>query len=155
MKVLIIEDDEYKRRWLEEAVSNSVPDANIETARSVNTGLASVERFRPDALLLDMSLTTFDIGPDEPGGRPQNFGGLEVLRQMDRLDIVVPTVVITQHERFESASGEVAIDVLGQELAREFKASFRGLIYYNTSQGAWKVHLKRILRQLSKEKRRG
>ena len=152
MKVLIVEDDEYKQRWIAEAVRSCLSDAEILTARSVNAGLKNAEEQAPDVLLLDMSLTTFDIGPDEPGGRPQNFGGLEILRQMDRLDLVVPTVVITQHGSFESASGEVGIDVLGEELKRDFPASFRGLIYYNTSQGGWKVHLKKILRQLAKEK---
>ena len=69
---------------------------------------------------------------------------------MDRLGLVVPTVVITQHERFESATGEIDIDKLADELNEDFPDSFRGIIYYNSSQGAWKLHLKRILRELTR-----
>src|SRR5215469_6069010 len=107
MKVLIVEDDEFKRRRIAQVVRDSFPDVELTLERSVNSGLNGIVDGRPDIVLLDMSLTTFDVGPRESGGKPQNFGGLEILRQMDRLQIVIPVIVITQHERFAAGRKEI------------------------------------------------
>jgi DNA-binding NarL/FixJ family response regulator len=147
MNVLIIEDDEFKQRRITQAVLLSHPDAIVSVGRSVNSGLACILETHPDVVLLDMSLTTFDIGPGEPGGRPQNFGGMEILRQMDRLQIVVPVIVITQHERFATGSREVHLSALHRELTEQHSTVFKGLIYYNSARGDWQ----RLLRQLLKE----
>jgi DNA-binding LytR/AlgR family response regulator len=150
MKVVIIEDDEFKQRRIAQAVNDLWPDVEMSIGRSVNSGLTCIRDFRPDAILLDMSLTTFDVGPGEPGGRPQNFGGIEVLRQMDRLHIIVPVIVITQHERFVAGSHEVHLSALHKELTEEHASVFKGLIYYNSAAGIWERHLRTLLRQVLK-----
>ena len=139
--ILIIEDDEFKGKRIAQAIKDIFPEATILLERAVNSGLKTIVERRPALILLDMSLTTFDIGPDEPGGRPQNFGGMEVLRQMDRLNVVIPTIVITQHERFVSAGEEVNLLSLNRELVEEHAKVFKGLVYYNTARGGWREDL--------------
>ena len=95
-----------------------------------------------------MSLTTFDVGPNEPGGRPQNFGGMEVLRQMDRLNVIVPTIVITQHEHFVSGNEEVNLLSLNKELVEEHEKVFEGLVYYNSAKGGWEKKLISLVRAI-------
>ena len=139
--ILIIEDDEFKGKRIAQAIQEICPEATIVLERAVNSGLKAIVERRPALILLDMSLTTFDIGPDEPGGRPQNFGGMEVLRQMDRLNVAIPTIVITQHERFASAGEEVNLASLKKELVEEHAKVYRGLVYYNTARGGWREEL--------------
>ncbi|MGE5537150.1 MAG: response regulator [Gemmatimonas sp.] len=150
--VVIIEDDQFKQKRIEEAVREIAPGATIVSARSVNSGMESIEEHNPTCILLDMSLTTFDIGPEDAGGRPQNFGGLEVLRQMDRLGLNIPTIVITQHVRFTKGSDEVKLDVVSQELAHEHPNVFRGLIYYNSAQGQWKSTLRKFILEVFRQR---
>jgi len=151
MKVLIIEDDEFKQRRIAQVVRELDEGAELGMERSVNSGLRKIVDDTPELILLDMSLTTFDVGPNEPGGRPQNFGGLEVLRQMDRLGITVPVVVITQHERFARGSTEVHLSTILQELQQEHSQLFRGLVYYNSAIGGWEAELKRCIAQARRE----
>ena len=56
MKILIVEDDVFKQRRLEEAAEEIVPTAEINSARSVNGGMSAIQNFEPDLILLDMSL---------------------------------------------------------------------------------------------------
>ena len=142
MKVLIVEDDEFKQRRIAQVVREDYPEAEVHLERSVNSGLKGISEFHPDLILLDMSLTTFDVGPGEPGGRPQNFGGIEVLRQMERLNFTIPVIVITQHERFADRGEEVHLSAVHKELREEHAEVFKGLIYYNSAAGSWKKQLR-------------
>ena len=148
MTVLIIEDDEFKQRRIAQVVRDFRPQTRIVLEKSVNAGLSGLSRERPDLILLDMSLTTFDVGPGEPGGRPQNFGGMEILRQMERLEILIPVVVITQHERFAKGSQEVLLSALHRELKERHGSVFKALIYYNSAAGGWEKMLRAQLRDL-------
>ncbi|MCY4557661.1 MAG: response regulator [Chloroflexi bacterium] len=150
--VLVIEDDEFKGKRLEQALRKMLPASTLVLERAVNSGLRTIVEQRPDLILLDMSLTTFDVGPHEPGGRPQNFGGMEVLRQMDRLSIAIPTIVITQHERFVSGDEQVNLSTLNRELVEEHEKVFRGLIYYNSARGEWERKLASLVKPLVAEK---
>ena len=147
MKVLIIEDDEFKQRRIAQAVRDYRPDIDVVLERSVNSGLNGITAHHPDLILLDMSLTTFDVGPGEPGGRPQNFGGIEILRQMERLELVIPVIVITQHERFATGTKEVHLGALHKELKEEHGQVFKGLIYYNSAAGGWEKNLRLQMKQ--------
>jgi CheY-like chemotaxis protein len=157
MKILIVEDDEFKQRRIAQVVRDCLPDSELCLERSVNSGLNGILGQRPDLILLDMSLTTFDVGPGEPGGRPQNFGGMEILRQMDRLGIIVPVIVITQHERFAKGSQEVHLSAVHSELKEEHGQVFKGLIYYNSAAGNWEKVLRSQIEQVvnNGEKRHG
>src|SRR3989442_6287310 len=133
MKVLIVEDDEFKQRRIAQVVRNCCPESELRLERSVNSGLKAILDQHPDLILLDMSLTTFDVGPGEPGGRPQNFGGIEILRQMERLELIIPVIVITQHERFASGSQEIHLSAVNRELREQHGQVFKGLVYYNSA----------------------
>ena len=152
MKVLIVEDDEFKGRRIEQAVRSIQPGCELQLERSVNSGLRSIIDLRPDLVLLDMSLTTFDVGPSEPGGRPQNFGGMEILRQMERLNVTTPVIVITQHERFVTGGGEVHLSTIQAELNEQHSTVFKGLIYYNSASGSWERKLRFLINKTLKEK---
>ena len=51
-------------------------------------------------------------GPDEPGGQTHIFGGQESLRQMDRFDIVLPVIVVTQFEAFVAPNTILLADLI-------------------------------------------
>ena len=154
MRVLIVEDDEFKQKRIEHVVRDLDPATEVFSERSVNSGLRGIVELKPDLILLDMSLTTFDIGPGESGGRPQNFGGMEILRQMERLEIVVPVIVITQHERFaKPGSDEVHLSAVQIELRERHEQVFKGLIYYNSAAGGWEKHLRTHITQVVRRSR--
>src|SRR5664279_1242884 len=103
MNILLVEDEAPKQQHISSAIFDVQPEAEVRIARSVRSAIDEMRKRQPDLMLLDMSLPTFDVGPTESGGRPQNFGGSEILRYMDLYELHVPTVVVTAYEAFSKA----------------------------------------------------
>lgn len=140
--ILIVEDEAPKRKHLTDMLVILAPQARVSTARSVNSALDLLESDPVHLLVLDMSLPTFDVGEREKGGRPQGFGGTEVLRHMAMADIICPTVVITGYEGFKrEAGGTVDLAQLRYELIKEFPETLRAVLYYNSTFDEWKTAL--------------
>lgn len=138
MRLLVIEDDAFKSKRICKFLTARLMIDQVEVERSVTTGLTRlITAPLPDAVLLDMSLSTFDVGPRETGGRPQNFGGIAVLDHMLRRNIEIPVAVITQFETFPKDGGEVGLENIREELSAKFPRIFKGLIYYNSRETEW------------------
>jgi CheY-like chemotaxis protein len=145
MNVLIVEDDENKVSQLAQFLKEVMPDAKAEVAHSLQSGLRRIRNTVPDLVLLDMTLPTYDVGPDEPGGDTHPFGGREFLRQIRRFKITVPVIVITQFETFGSGPEATTLKALDDELARNHPDVYRGAVYYHAAIQSWKDQLKKLL----------
>lgn len=141
MNILIVEDEDPKRRHLEQFLRENVRNLRLEIARSVNSGIEALDCRLPDLLLLDMSLPTFDVGETEGGGRPQGFGGVEVVRYMKLSNIKCSLIVITGYEAFPKGAGQVKLATLEKELRDEFPGMIDGVLHFNSSFDDWKTDL--------------
>ena len=147
--ILLVEDEAPKREHIERLLRDLHCPVEIVTARSVNSALDALERRKPDLLLLDMSLPTFDAGDREAGGRPQGFGGAEILRFMQMAEISCPVVIITGYEGFAREGGTtVDLDQLRQEWMIEFQGILSSVLHYNSTYDEWKTTLSSTLRRL-------
>lgn len=144
MKILIVEDEAQK---LNELIFffRSLPSAEYESARSVR---AALDYFREgghaDLMILDMSLPTFDIDESESGGTPRPFGGIDVLRNLDRLDIAIPTVVLTGYQSFEDESRVISLQELGGSMREEFGEFLLDVVQYTPFSNDWMEKLRVI-----------
>ncbi|HEY5850962.1 MAG TPA: response regulator [Lysobacter sp.] len=146
MKILIVEDDEFKLENVSSAVGQCVPAAAMLYARSIVSSLKAIEEHRDIGLvILDMSLPTYDVGPKESGGRPQGFGGLTVMQHLDALDRKVPVIVVTQFLSFEEGDEILELEDVRKMLSVEHGAQFAGLIQYSGGSESWRDELARIL----------
>jgi|CXWL01.1.fsa_nt_gi CheY-like chemotaxis protein len=143
MKLLLVEDDENKGIKLSGFIKDAFPGVNLQLERSLQSGLRRIRNELPDLVLLDMTLPNYDIGPDEPGGDPHSFAGRDFLDQMDRLDIVLPVIVITQYETF--GRPPKSLSQLDEELRADYPSSYCGAVYYHASIHEWKDQLKRLV----------
>lgn len=147
--ILVADDEGPKLDSIVDAVSSACPDVEIGQARSVRSALDILRERVADVVVLDMSLPTFDIAPGEQGGRPQNYGGIELLRYMDFYRIVAPVFIVTQYEAFPDKGGHVDLSQLGERLKREHAKNFREIIFYGGSTDeAWRRSLMRGLGEL-------
>lgn len=142
MRVLLVEDDENKRKNLRDCLLEIDPDISLQQAGSLQTGLRALRENPPELVVLDMTLPNYEPGPDEPGGQPHLFGGREFLRQMDRYDILIPVIVVTQFSAF--GTGKHAKDLAGldEELRNEHGSVYKGSIHYNSAVLGWKDELR-------------
>ena len=145
MRIVIAEDDDPKYQRIRSVLLGQYPEASIVAASAANSALNALRSTAPELLVLDMSLPTFEIGRGEPGGRPQDFGGLEVMDHMDAEGIVCPIIIVTQHEGFPLAKGEVMSRADLAIIAKdEHPDTFVGLIYYRSVANDWEDELLRL-----------
>jgi len=144
IKILIIEDETPKITQIELFLRSLCIPMHIDHAKSVNSALDKLEDGVPDLLLLDMSLPTMDIdiAGGEAGGRPQGFGGIEILRNMEYENINCPVIVITGYEAFPRKGGNVDISGITQELKLEFPKLLHSVLHYNSTYDTWKNELR-------------
>jgi len=150
MHIHVADDETPKLDSILALVERVLPTARITTSRSVRSALKALRGEVPDLLLLDMSLPTFDVGQGEQGGRPQGFGGIEVLRYMDFYNVLCPVVIITQYEAFPENGRHVDLSSLSQRLRAEHPGSFRDIIYYGgSSHEVWQERLTILLPEIA------
>lgn len=100
-----------------------------------------------DLVILDMSLPTYDVGPNERGGRPQGFGGLTVIQHIDALARTLPVLVVTQFLSFEQGDEILEVGDLQRALSSDYPDLFIGLIQYSGGSNNWKDDLVNKLQQ--------
>lgn len=147
-RVLVVEDEDPKLRHVEGRLRAELPGSAIDVCRSVNTAIDYLENRVPDLILLDMSLPTFDVTKDEGGGRPQGFGGVEVLRYLSFMEIETKVIVITGYEAFPKGDAQVNLSDLEQELVEEFPTTISAVLRFNSAYDLWKVELHEALLKL-------
>jgi DNA-binding NarL/FixJ family response regulator len=146
MKILIIDDSDYKVEGLMAVIADFSPHANVSVARSFRSGVESAKKSLPDLMLLDMTLPTFEIGSTEAGGRTRPFGGREILRELDAIGLKTRVIIVTQFDRFGERNQ--SRDELMNELREEFPDCFVGGVYYSVVDSAWRQALVELLKQL-------
>ena len=151
MNILVVEDDENKRVQISQFLNKNFPYSKLQSERSVQSGLRHIRSCAPDLVLLDMTLPNYDTGPDEPGGKPHIFGGRELLLQMDRFEIVIPAIVITQFETFGKPPQAMKLPQLDAELRAEYPSMYRGVVYYNAAIHGWKEELQALIERVRVE----
>ncbi|MBD5772661.1 response regulator [Marinomonas colpomeniae] len=144
--ILIVEDESPKYEHIKSFFIDLIDNVNIDQSRSVSSAIDYLDDESPDLIILDMSLPTFDISDHETGGRPQGFGGIEILRNMYLEDNFCPTVVVTGYPSFLKESGEmVGLNELRIELIDKYGDFLKGVLHFNTTTNEWKNEMKRIV----------
>ncbi len=142
MNILLIEDELAKAEELQEFFNSRYKLCVFHNARSVRSGVDALRaRLSIDLMILDMSLPTFDISDAESGGSPQGFGGVEILRYLQKQGGRTPVVVVTGFEAFALGDKIVNIDELRRRFSSDYPENFRGAIYYNVMLTSWAEEL--------------
>jgi CheY-like chemotaxis protein len=148
--ILLVEDEGPKRKHIEDYLNSHTKGNLFDVihAQSVSSALEILEENEPNCIILDMSLPTYDITERDSGGRPQGFGGIEILRHMKMSGEIIPTLVVTGYEAFMRGEGLVDLSQIEQELELEFNPFFKGILYYNSTYAEWKSKMSEILNEL-------
>lgn len=142
IRALLVEDESPKLAHICRFLRESFPHVSVLDARSVSSALDAIEDDSFDFLLLDMSLPTFDVGQGEHGGRPQGFGGIEILRHIAMAGLELPTIVLTGYEAFPDEYGTlIDLNTLRRRMTEEFPETVIAVVHFNSSLDDWQVSL--------------
>ena len=144
MHILIVEDDDDKRGQIVKFVSEEISRNYLEV-RSLQTALRAIIKEKFDLILLDMTMTTFDVASGQQGGRPQSYAGKELLLQMARRDIRYPVIVVTQFDIFEPNGEKITLEQLDQDLYRQFPEIYLGAVHFNVKYDDWREKIKELI----------
>ena len=152
MRLLLVEDDDYKIELIVTYLKSIFSKIYFTEAKSVKIAKKRIEEDTDtDIILLDMTLPTFNITYGSSGGRPQGFGGLEVLRYMEMIEDSRPVIIVTQFQSFDTEEGTKDISYLRDLLNEEGFENFYGIVQFSSSTESWKDSLKTMLLELSIE----
>jgi CheY-like chemotaxis protein len=146
MKILVVDDYEEKLNEIEKFLLSEFSNIQVSKTRSYQSGLKEILTKEFNLILLDMSMPTYDISKGEKGGQKKPFAGKEILRQMQRKNISVPVIIITQFKTFGESPKSLSLQELNIEL-NQFK-NYIDTVFYVYGNIAWNKDLKRIIDEL-------
>lgn len=150
MKILLVEDDQNKRERISAFVSSTLPSATLASALSYRSAVDKIVNEPWDFLLLDMTLPTYDISEHEDGFQIEAFAGTNVLREMKRRQITIPTVVVTQFETLGEGVEKMSLAELRNHLETTYPGTYLGTIFYAPGESTWMPKLAEYLSKYDK-----
>lgn len=145
MNILIVEDDERKLVQLNNFILEIVKDVNVQQCKSFNSGFRALLKGEFEVVILDMSLPTFDITPQDSGGRPMAYGGRELLQKIEMRKIKTKVILVTQFDHFGQEDSVISLSDLTSDLKENFSDVFEDSVYYSGSSDDWKPRLRELL----------
>lgn len=147
-KILLVEDYEEKANNILAFLENHFP--NVVTKRCSSYNTAQEEIFENpdeyDLILLDMSMTTFDLSDDASGGLPEASAGQDILEGMYLRDIPTPVIVVTMYNVF----GRKELATFDKELKENYPQNYKSYVYYSTQSKDWEKILDKQIRSILK-----
>ncbi|MFI4912468.1 MAG: hypothetical protein ACIAQZ_12445 [Sedimentisphaeraceae bacterium JB056] len=151
MIIQIIEDDFNKLHQITDFIKCILPSANIVQNHSYQSGLKSIIEKKPELIILDMSLPTYDLSSGEPGGTFRYYGGRDILRNITRKKIKSKVIVVTMYEKFGEGHDALSLSELKKRLKKDFEENYIGTIFYQPSTIMWQNDLKNYIENFERQ----
>ncbi len=145
MNLLIIEDDINKLNALEDFLNVYFLKKDIHLIKDIKhsyqSGLDAILDNKYDLLLLDMSLTNYDVDEHGSTGDPLSRGGELIIYEMDILEIDLPTILVSQHDDFDGES----LESISEDYKNKFPSFYINHVFYNAIESNWEKELEFLL----------
>ena len=138
MKILLIEDDDNKRKSIVSFLYEVLPQAIILEASSYTTGVDYAMDEYVDFILLDMSIPNFEGKDAFSSGEKLKNGGELILNELLDEQVKFHCIIITQYETFNNES----LTTIDNRLSKKCGDMYHGCIKYDTNNDNWKDSLK-------------
>lgn len=148
MRILIIDDSDYKIKNIQSLLGESSIDCSVRIAKSFQRGVQSLKEFKPDLVLLDMTLPTSERPDGGLEGRMRIFGGREILAEMQFEELKAKVIIVTQFDHFGEPPTSVELRALLQQLKEKFPEHYAGGVYYSNVTSAWREDLGAMIRRI-------
>lgn len=148
MKILIIEDSDYKVQSLLAYLQKTTIQCDMQIARSYQSGKRLLKEFQPQLVLLDMTLPTSERADGQLEGRTRIFGGRDILAEMEFLNLMCKVIIITQFDSFGEPPDTIDAKSLFLQLNTKYPRHFMGGVYYSNIDSSWQIQLKQFLKKL-------
>ena len=138
-KLLLVEDFPQKADDIKKEILSNFPNLCIEERSSYQSAIEEIYRHYNEyfLILLDITMSTFDVNIEENGGLPETLAGKRILEGMYLRDIPTKVKVVTMFESFDGKS----ISQLDKELREDNPDCYEGFIFFSFKKSDWKKQL--------------
>ena len=137
MRVLIVEDDQYKCEAVESLLSSMRPGCQFTVCKSVQSAVVSVGEADFDLIVLDMSLPSHELDSGGALGIPRLSGGVELLFELNYINKFPPVIILTQFPEIEMSNQLVPLDEVSDFVSDNFGISISSCVYYEFENIDW------------------
>ena len=145
-KILLVEDYEEKANNILVFLKKEFPMYEIILRTSYNS--AQEEIFENGSeyslILLDMSMSTYDLSVDASGGLPEPSAGLYLLEGMFLREIKTPVIVVTMYNVF----GRKQLEAFDLELKKDYPQNYKDYVFYSSQKNDWKKYLQKQIKEI-------
>ena len=145
-KILIIEDEQKKLDNLKDFLTAEFSNVEFKEKRSYNSALREIieNHKNYNLVLLDMSMTTYDVSVEESGGIPEPLAGENILDAMYLNEIPTKVVVVTMYESFAGKK----LKTFDVELKENYPDNYLGYVFFSHKNTDWKLELKKYINSI-------
>jgi len=147
MKLLLVEDDDFKFDRIEGVIKQAILRPNITRKDNVSNTVLYLQNNKPSRIILDMSLPTHAVLLGQGSPQPMPMGGIEILFEIRRLSYQsVPILILTQYPDFEIEGESVLIEDASTKIKNVLSLPFVSAVYYEDQTSDWENKVVHFLR---------
>lgn len=145
-RILLVEDYEEKAKDIRKFLKEKFPKVKVFNCTSYNSAQEMIFEAEKeyDLILLDMSMSTFDLNDDASGGLPEPAAGQNILEGMYLRNISTPVIVVTMYNVF----GRKELATFDKELKDQYPDNYRSYVYYSAQKGDWRNILEQQIKSI-------
>lgn len=137
MRVLLVEDDEHKRRSIVSALRAFDQEVSVVVTESLYTGIQAIDDTPFDLVVLDMAIPSHPPVPGEGAPVSFNTGGLDILLELDSRRRDDCCIVITQFPEIEISQIFYPVEEAAAAIKKELGYEVIDCIAYSGEDGDW------------------
>ena len=145
-RILLVEDYEEKANNILAFLKQEFTEYEVIQCTSYNSAQEEIFEHGGDysLILLDMSMSTYDLSTDASGGLPEPSAGQYILEGMFLRQIMTPVIVVTMYNVF----GRKQLDAFDVDLKKDYSQNYRSYVFYSSQRNDWKIHLKKQIKDI-------
>jgi DNA-binding response OmpR family regulator len=145
MKLLIVEDRDYKLKKIREFLTKNKIECEITITHSFSSAVTTAINNKFDLAILDMDLPQFDADRESSTARKRAFGGLDIVNQLHKRKSLMPFVILTQYSSFSDGQIELSLESISADLDKLYPGYFIGAIRMEAMSASWESKLYTLL----------
>jgi response regulator receiver domain protein (cheY-like) len=145
MNILIVEDDSFKLKKINDYLNSNFLDLNIEIRDNVRDAIIYLRNETPNKIILDMSLPSHSakVGKGNPLSMPS--GGIEVISELSYLNKNnIPLIILTQYPEIEVENEYYSISEAGKFITEIYNIEKLSVSSYDDSNDEWTYALSKF-----------
>ena len=126
--------------------SRSHPEFEVSRCSSYNSAQEMIFEAETeyDLILLDMSMSSYELKDDATGGLPEPSAGQNILEGMYLRNISTPVIVITMYNVF----GRKELSAFHEELIASYPQNYRSYVFYSSQKSDWRSNLNKQIKEI-------